>query len=267
MLHGKSEVNSDALRWVKTHEDIRQAIAQNVIAGIMALEGCEALGHDIEMIPLLYRLGIRMISLTWNGRTPFADGIAEEKTKGGLTTLGFRALGEMNRLGIIVDLSHLSQAGFWDVVSSTTHPVVASHTNCRALCDHPRNFTDRQIKALAQNGGVMGLVLFPGFVDLENPTITRAVDHVIHVAELVGIEHVGIGTDLVEKFLRDDLASSEGIGTPTSSDSQVCIEGCGRIRELSNLTAEMVRRGLSKKDIRAVLGNNFLRVFQDVLSQ
>ena len=266
-LYADTEEDPSVVHWVRTYDDIETALAAGKVAGIISFEGCEALGRDVGLIPLFYRLGVRMISFTWNRRTTFADGIAETGTGGGVTTLGLKALQEINRLGIVMDVAHISEAGYWDVLNNTTQPVIVSHANCRAVCDSPRNLNDEQIKALAKNGGVMGIMLIPRFVDPDEPTVARVVDHIIHVADLIGVEHIGLGSDLVEESLQGmtsaELASERLF--PTHAEDQLVIEGCRYVHEFPNLTAEMIRRGFSKEDTKAVLGGNFLRIFREIL--
>ena len=145
-------------------------------------------------------------------------------------------------MNMVVDVSHINEACFFDVMKTTTQPVVASHSNARGIYDHPRNLSDEQIKALAENGGVMGLLVHPGIIDPKLPTLSRCVDHIAYVADLVGIEHIGIGTDLLE----DDLAVpvTEFMAKQAMIDIEVLrngIPGLGRIDELPNLTTEMVQ--------------------------
>ncbi len=130
----------------------------------MTVEGGEPLEGEIRILRVLYRLGVRGLGLTWNNRNELADGVGEDRTGGGLTSLGRQVVQEMNRLGMFVDVSHLSEPGFWNVMELCTAPVIASHSNCSAVWNHPRNLTDRQIKAIAEHGGVIGVNLVPDFV-------------------------------------------------------------------------------------------------------
>lgn len=258
------EEDSSQIAPTRSYADIQSVLKSGRIAAVLALEGAEGLGSDVELWRTLRRLGLRVASLTWNRRTAFGDGIGERETGGGLTYQGFASIREMNRLNILVDVSHLSERGFFDVLKTTTQTVVASHSNAKAVCGHPRNLTDDQIRALAANGGVMGLLLHPGMIDPDDATVSRAVDHIAYVADLVGVEHVGLGADYSDEF----LASLPTIGQEALMPAELLkarVQGCGQIEEIPNLTVEMVRRGFSESDILKVLGENYLRVFRKVL--
>jgi membrane dipeptidase len=248
-----------------SYADIEAALAGNKIAGILGLEGVEGLGNDLELLHTLYRLGVRVVSLTWNRRTAFADGTGEQGTGSRLTRLGFEAVREMNRLNILIDVSHAAERGFFDILETTRQTVIASHSNARGIYDHPRNLSDDQIRALAENGGVMGLLVHPGIIDPENPTLSRCVDHIAYVADLVGIEHVGIGCDLCEDYIGETAGMLAQEALVSQEFLQSVIQGCGRVEELPNLTGEMMRRGFSEDEIAQVLGQNFMRVLQKVL--
>lgn len=260
------EENSTLIAPAKSYQEIKQVVAEGKIAAVLAIEGVDGFGNDLDLFHTFYRMGVREISLTWNRRNSFADGTGEQETRSGLTKLGFAAIKEMNRLNILVDVSHINQTCFFDVLNTTTKPVIASHSDVKAIYDHPRNLSDDQIRALAANGGVMGLLLHPGILDPKQPNLSRAVDHIAYVADLVGIDHIGLGPD----FMEDALASAINIMNPGSammaaSDLSAVVENCGRSEELPNLTAELIRRGFSEEDIRKILGENFLRIYKQVL--
>ena len=148
----------------------------------------------------------------------------------------------MNRLGILIDLSHASEITFYDVLDVTTKPVIVSHSSARALCDHPRNLTDEQIKALAAKGGVVQVCLYPHFVSKKvQPDVLDAIEHINHIVRLVGIQHVGIGTD----FDGDDTEK---------------LIGCKASNELINITVELLRQGYTAEDLSKIWGDNLLRV-------
>src|SRR5690606_18091304 len=138
-------------------DQIRSTIQSGRIALVLALEGCEPIGHSLDLLDTFYRLGVRIASMTWNRRTMMADGVGEQDAGGRLTTLGLEAVTEMERLGMIVDVSHLSETGFWHLASVATKPFVASHSSCRALQAHPRNLTDEQIRAVADSSGFVAI--------------------------------------------------------------------------------------------------------------
>lgn len=227
--------------------DIHRIVDSGRTAAILAIEGGEAIDGDLAVLRSLYRLGVRLITLTWNQRNDLADGVMESRTRGGLTTLGLEVVREMNSLGMVVDVSHISDAGFWDVIDTTTQPVIASHSNCRALCDHPRNLTDDQIRALGKNGGVVGVTFPLNFVDPAKPNLERLLDHVNHVVELVGPQHVGLGSDF------DGFNAS--------------LEGVEDASKLPSITEGLLKRGYRDEDILLILGGNYLRVLGTVFRE
>jgi membrane dipeptidase len=200
----------------------------------------------------LYALGLRALGLTWARRTMVADGNLEEGTGGGLTHFGREVVRECARLGILIDVSHLSPAGFWDVLRLATGPVIASHSNARALCDHPRNLTDDQLRVLAETGGVVGLNAYSAFVHPTEPSLDRLLDHAEHMGSIMGAGHVGLGFDLPE-YLPDDDGSR--------------LDGLRDLSDTPSLTAHLCDRGVTAAEIRSILGENWYRVWQDVLGQ
>jgi membrane dipeptidase len=246
-LYAEVEKFPDKITLARSYKDILNAVSNHKIAALPSFEGGEPLSGDLGILRMFYRLGLRVITLTWNQRNEIADGAGEQRTKGGLTEFGVETIGEMNRLGMIVDVSHLSDAGFYDVIATTSTPVIASHSNARAVCDHRRNLTDDQIRALAKNGGVMGMCFSPHFIDADerNQTLDRLLDHVDHVAQLVGCDHIGLGSDF------DGLS-----GIP---------RGLEDATKMPQITMGLMRRGYSDEDIRMILGGNYLRVLERVL--
>ncbi|HMK83285.1 MAG TPA: dipeptidase [Candidatus Bathyarchaeia archaeon] len=227
--------------------DVREAEKQGKIAAMLSIEGGEAVEADLGILRMLYKLGLRAMTLTWNERNQIADGAGEGRTKGGLTNFGVELVKEMNNLGMVVDVSHLNDAGFFDVIETTTKPIIASHSNCRAVCNHRRNLTDDMIKILADNGGVMGMNFAPSFVDenKENATLERVLDHVDHIVKVASVDNVGLGSDF------------DGIETTP--------KGLEDVTRMPYLTEGLLKRGYKEDDIRKVLGENFLRVFRQVI--
>ena len=187
---------------VHTGAELTRAIEQGRIALVLAIEGAEPIGHDLAILDSLFRAGVRMASMTWNRRTLLADGIGEQDTGGRLTGLGAEAVREMERIGMVLDISHLSETGFWHVVEVAGKPFVASHSSCRALQDHPRNLTDDQLRAVAASGGFVAINAFGPFLSA-SPDVHSYVDHVAHAVQLVGAEHVALGPDFI-----DDVAAT-----------------------------------------------------------
>ena len=157
-LYEEIEANGDEIELARSVGEIERINAAGKIAALLAFEGAEPLGLDLAALRLFHRLGLRMLSFAWMRRTAFGDGTWENDSRGGLTRLGRQAVREMNRLGIVVDVSHASDRTTWDILETATAPVIASHSNARALCDHPRNLTDEMIRAIAATGGLVGIV-------------------------------------------------------------------------------------------------------------
>lgn len=243
---------------------IDRALADGKIAAVLALEGCDGLRGDPAMLRVLYRLGVRMVSFTWNRRNEFADGTYGAENAGGLTDAGKTALKEMHDNGVICDVSHLADPGFWDVARLSQGPFIASHSNARAVFGHPRNLTDDQLRSLAESGGAVGLNFYGDFVDECNPTLDKLIDHLSHIADVIGIEHIGIGPDFLEGTLRD-LAKEAFKDTPY--DPAILdrwIPDCDAVEQLPAFTAAMLGRGFSESDIEMVLGGSFMRIFRTV---
>jgi membrane dipeptidase len=272
--------------------DIRQIAAAGKLAALIGLEGGYALDDRLENVERYYKLGVRYLSPAWSVSTSWAGSSGDEIGKRrGLTDFGKRVVGEMNRLGMMIDVSHVSDKAFWDIVTASTRPVIATHSACRAIVNVPRNLDDEMIRALAQTGGVVCVIFYPEFLEpgwsekrqrvdaeiaplvqrasgeergdaahkklardrvrreeyarrLPPVSLSRLVDHIDHIVKLVGVEHVGIGSDFdgVQAML-SDLAS---------------------VADLPNLTRELLRRGYSESDIEKILGGNMLRVMERV---
>jgi len=236
------------VRAVRSSSDIENAEKSGEIAALLNFEGGEFLEGSVECLRMFYKLGLRMLTLTWSDRNLLGDGAAYATSRGGLTPFGFEVLREAERLGILIDVSHLSEAGFWDVVEQSEAPFVASHSNCHKLLPHPRNLTDDQLRAIAEAGGLVGISLNPEYLtgSDEKADVSIVVDHIQHAVEVAGEEHVGIGTDF-------DSFGEEGP------------EPVSHIGRLPLLTCELLRRGMSGKTISKILGGNWLRVLRAVI--
>lgn len=194
--YNQIEKNSEFIGHVNCYSDLLENIKMKKISGLLTIEGGEALEGEISAIHTYYRLGVRSMTLTWNHRNELADGVAEEGSRGGLTNFGRQVVAEMEKLGMIVDISHLSERGFWDVAEMAKKPFIASHSNARAICDAPRNLRDEQLQAIAENGGVVGLNLFPPFLtENKNAEITDILRHIYHMLSVMGEDHIALGSD------------------------------------------------------------------------
>ena len=265
-LFTEIEDNSNEIEVALSASDIQRINARGKIAVVVALEGAEPSGQDLSTLRLFHRLGLRMVSLTHARRTLFGDGNFENETRGGLSRAGRRAVQEMNRLGIIVDLTHASDQTAWDILEASTKPVIASHSNARAVRHHPRNLTDDMIRAIAAKGGVVGAVAVPNFVSEGEPTISKWVDHVEYIVKLVGIDHVGVGTDFFHYGW--SVGAAPGIAEsdwgPRSGYVRSEFAGMQNPADLPGLTAELRKRGFSEADLRKLYRDNYLRLMAAV---
>lgn len=214
----------------------------------------------MEHLRNFYHLGLRAMQITWNLRNDLADGIKEEETRGGLTRFGVSVVKEMNRLGMLIDLAHISRAGYFHVLDVAEGPVCCSHSNCRKLNLHPRTIDDEQIKALAQTGGVIGINAISTQVAEKNATLDKLVDHISYMADLVGTEHVGLGLD----FVKNDGALHPDDELFNSGENKLLPE-LENEEDLLNLTDRLLKRGFKEIEITKILGGNFLRVLKQVL--
>jgi len=245
VLYGECEKNSRDMVPVISYEEIIRANENDRVAALLSIEGADVIEGRISMLRVFYRLGVRMVGLVHHLRNLLADGVTDRRTGGGLSEMGVQAVEELNRLGVLIDVSHMNDEGFWDLMEVTGKPVIASHSNSRAVCDHPRNMTDEMIKALAEGGGVMGMNFAPSFVHPVHATVQGVVDHIDHIVELVGPCHVGLGSDF------------DGITrTPV---------GLEDVSKMPRITAELAKRGYSDPDIRKILGENHLRLIKTVV--
>jgi membrane dipeptidase len=281
----------ETLEMASTVADIRRIAKKRKIAALMGIEGGHAIENSLRTLRMFYKLGIRYMTLTHSNTNDWADSSGDindstVKHHNGLNDLGREVVREMNRIGMMVDVSHVSDKTFFDVVEVSRAPVIASHSSCRALANHPRNMTDEMLKATARNGGVVMINFYDGFLDprkVELAARTRAaredfakqfpddtkrvqeevekfrkandlgktplsilIDHIDHIAKVAGIDHVGIGSDF------DGVPLT---GLP---------EGMEDISKLPNITYELMKRGYSDVNIKKVLGENFLRVMSRV---
>ncbi|MDQ2855327.1 MAG: membrane dipeptidase [Acidobacteriota bacterium] len=282
------ERHPNDLMFATTAADIRRAKKSGKIAALMGIEGGHAIENSLPTLREFYRLGVRYMTLTWNNTNDWADAGRGEKKHNGLSDFGKDVVREMNRLGMLVDVSHVSDQTMSDALDVSKAPIIASHSSARALSNVPRNIPDDLLRRIAKNGGVIQVNFYSVFVDaatvspqsaerdrrvkaqqeainekykddpermaeesdkLEaaNPLpplpIGKLIDHIDHIAKVAGIDHVGIGADF-------DGANDMP-------------EGAQDVSMLPNITYELLKRGYSEKDIRKILGENFLRVFAE----
>lgn len=252
-LYWTEEQNPEDFKIATTTGEIRRAITDKQIAAIPSIEGAYSLEKH-NAIGLLHQyndLGIRMIGFNWNFSNALGEGADEvygnpERTpsEGGLTAIGAEVAEEMNRIGMIIDVSHMSRNTFWDVIEISEAPILASHSGVNALKDHQRNLTDEQLLALKENGGVISIVFYPAFIT-DNATgfVSDVVDHIDYAVDLIGIDHVGLGSDFDGATLPSDLENAA---------------------DMSRITEELIIRGYTTQEIEQILGGNILRVMEEV---
>ncbi|MFH8574068.1 dipeptidase [Streptomyces sp. NPDC017993] len=267
--HTLAEGNAEHVRLCLDGDDIDAALAEGRIALVLALESAPGVDADIELFHTLYRLGVRVASIAHWGRSALGDGSGEDATGSRLTSDGAAALAELERLGVVFDISHLGAAGVAHALELATRPVIASHSAARALCDHHRNLTDEQIRGVAATGGVVCVNFVPDFLatEQERQTIDRIVDHIEHISALVGIEHVGIGPDFLREVAADITPPCCDGGDYTGVALDASLPGLDGPAELPALTEAMLKRGLEENDIRAVVGGNVQRLFRAQLGR
>lgn len=275
----------ERVRFAGNGRDLAAARAAGAIAGIPGIEGGHSIEESLDRLRELFEHGVRVLTLVWNNHLPWIRSCRDGATASipaGLSSFGREVVGTMNELGMLVDLSHAGERSFHDAIEASTRPVIASHSGCRRLHDHPRNLTDDQLRALAGNGGVVGIPFCVAFLSREaqeedarlretpdyralsgrNDTelfleqgrflqrraaplpIDRVVDHVLHAAEIAGIDHVGLGSDY------------DGIGrTPAGLEDASCY---------GTLADRLRERGLGSEDVEKVFWRNMQRVFESV---
>ena len=286
-----AERHPDLWELATSAADARRIAAAGKMAAFTGLEGGYAIDDKLENVARYYEMGVRYMSPAWTVSTDWAGSSGDSGANRGLSEFGKQVVREMNRLGMMVDVSHVSDPTFWDIVQTSTKPVIATHSGCRAIANVPRNLSDEMIKGLAKTGGVVNVIFYPEHLEpgwsekkkkidteiaplvqraseeekgdavhkkmardrvrretfakrLPPVTVSRLVDHIDHIVKLVGIDHVGIGSDF------------DGVQSTLSDLPDVAA--------LPNLTRELLRRGYSEEDIHKILGGNMLRVLEEL---
>jgi len=287
-IHNAINSNSNCAELALTADDADRIAKSGKHAIYIGIENGYAIGQDLSEIGRFYDLGARYITLCHVKNNDICDSSNDTTEHNGLSEFGRKVVQEMNRIGMIVDISHISDKSFYDVLEVSSVPVIASHSCARAVCDNPRNLSDEMLQALAEKGGVIQVAIYTEYVKTPGPnpereaaekalndkypnynqmteeekklvlqehyelkqkyprklaTVSDFIDHIDHIVNLIGIDHVGIGTDF------------DGGGE---------LEGLRNVSQLPNITKELLRRGYSKKDIQKIWSGNFLRVFREV---
>jgi membrane dipeptidase len=263
-LYRAVDDDPDELALVRDEQELDAALASGRIGLLLSMEGAEPLGYDPSLVDVFWRLGVRLFSLTWNRRNPFADGLGEE-TDGGLSGLGRELVDRLCRLSVVLDLAHASRGTFFDVLERAPEaPVVASHACCRAVFDTPRNLADDQLRALADHGGVLAVMGIPLGVDLVAPTLDRIVDHVDHAVAVMGAAHVGIGADFMAQIVAcgAEPAVQASSLMPAGASFGDAVPGFSGPDDYPALVAALERRGYAGEELESILGGNLLRVIR-----
>jgi membrane dipeptidase len=288
-IHKNVEKNSKMAEMASSPDDAYSLKKEGKIAAFIGVENGYPIGLDLSRVKEFYDLGARYITLCHSSNNDICDSSTDPKgaEHDGLSPFGYEVVKEMNRLGMMVDVSHISDKSFYDVINTSKAPIIASHSSCRSLCSSPRNLTDDMLLSLKANGGVIQICILSSYIKTPEPnpeldakmkelrdkygdisglsddqkkeyrtergeiqdkyrklaTVADVVDHIDHVVQVIGIDHVGIGTDF---------------------DGGGGVEGCKSVDQMKNITIELLRRGYSKKDIEKIWGGNIMRVFREV---
>ncbi len=247
---------------IKTKDQLKHCLKENKIGIILSFEGLDPIGNDIGLLRIFYELGVRAAGLVWSRRNYVADGCSfspvEEGQRGGLSKFGVKVVKRLEELNMLIDVSHLNDEGFWDIIQFTNKPFIASHSNARSLHGRMRNLTDEQIQAIAKRNGVIGINAYKSIAGVgegDDP-IKKLADHIEHMVKLVGASHVGYGFDLCNSYYESEMKFKF---EPHNSDS------LNSHAEAVLLTEEILKRGISEEDAKLIIGGNFLRVFNDIL--
>jgi len=253
--------NSKVAALVESTADIRKAKQEGQVGIILGFQNVGPLEVDLSLLPIYHRLGVRIIQLTYHFRDVCGDG-CKEPANSGLSLFGAELIKRMNDMGMVVDLAHVGERTCLDAIKVSRYPAIASHSNVYSRVPTHQNKRDGTIKALAEKGGVIGITGFPRLLE-PNPTLDILLDHVDYVAQLVGIDHVGIGLDFAEGWPDSPVHRKRLL----EIDGQIYDwpEGIETVSKWPNITQGLVARGYSDDDVEKIVGGNFLRVFEQVI--
>lgn len=277
----------DQIELATSAHDIQRIVDEKKIAAVLTIEGGHQIDNDLAVLRMYRRMGIMAMTLTHFRNTDWADSSTDKPEHNGLTDFGKQVVREMNRIGMMVDISHVSDKTFYDAVAVSTKPVIASHSSCRALSDVPRNMTDDMLRALAKNGGVVGVNFAAAFLNQQDadelkqkvssesdvpPNVTGAALDQIAAKEYfddkrdykVGHATVQDAANCIDHVVKIAGIDHVGIGSDFDGISLVP-RGLEDVSKMPNLTAELLKRGYSENDIKKVMGGNFLRVIREVV--
>lgn len=257
-----AEGNSDVVALCRTGAELDATLAAGRIALVLALEGCPQIDDDIELLQTMARLGVRIASFTHYGRTMLADGSAEDATGGRLTRAGADAVALLEQLGVLVDVSHVGRASVEHILELAARPIVATHSSAYAVHRHHRNLTDDQLRGIAATGGVIGVNFFAGFLTDEKPRIEHLVEHIAHIVDVAGEDHVGLGSDFIAEVLEEKVPPCDRPLILEGANTEILVPGLEGPVGLPLVTDALLRHGFSEPVIRKILGANFIRVLE-----
>jgi membrane dipeptidase len=259
-VHAFARRHPDRLLLATTAADVRRAKAEGKVALLIGVEGGHAIQNDLAKLDTLAALGVRYLTLTWNNGLDWAGAAAgqvdprtgQRTPSGGLSDFGRQVVRRMNELGLLVDISHVSKATFWDAIAESKLPVIASHSSAQALNPHVRNMDDEQLRAVARNGGVVNVNFYAAFIRTSGKAgdpvpFSVLIDHIDHIAKVAGVDHVGLGSDF------------DGV-------SQLP-EGVRDVTDLVYIAQGLLDRGYSDADVTKMLGGNMLRVMEQAIDR
>lgn len=267
------EKRPDLFLKVRSHGDLQRAHQQRKVGVIFSFEAATMLEHKVERIEQFRNLGVRIMQLTYNRRSPFAVGCLDGDEQG-LTELGREAVAKMNKLGVALDLSHANTKTIAEGITTSKKPPIVSHSGCRSVHLHPRNLEDREMKALANKGGVMGVYMLPYLTPSpKQPTLDDYMRHMEHALKICGEDHVGIGTDVpFRRVTESDLEGlrkqleqrkAAGVSAP-GEDRPPYIPDLNTPRKIEIVVDALLKRGYTSRIVEKVLGANFKRVFAEI---
>ncbi|WP_432665717.1 membrane dipeptidase [Wukongibacter baidiensis] len=256
--------SKDILKVIKNHEDYAN-VEDTRIKVLIGMEGLSHIDTNIILLQQYYELGVRHASLTWNEENKLATGILGNR-KRGLTPYGRSAIKKIEELGMLFDVSHLNDRSFWDAVDIVSKPIIASHSNARALCTHDRNLDDLQLKSIADSGGIIGVNSFRSFVheSRSKQNIDGLVAHIKYIANLIGIDHVAFGFDFCD-FINDTTMNH--FNDPASLKPGAGVDGLNDVSQVNQLITVLRNSGFSKNEIEKIAYKNYDRVIKAVLKQ
>ena len=243
-FYSEYSVNKDKLILITNKYDVEKVINEKKVGAVLSIENGSSIEGNLDNVDYFFDRGIRIMSITWNFENDLGSG-AKTVNDTGLTILGKDYIKRLNKKNILVDVSHVSEKSFYDVVNISNKPIIATHSCAKKLCNHPRNLTDDQIKKIAESGGTIGICFYNEFLSEKNiATVDDIVNHIEYIAELVGIDYVSFGTDFQEK--------------------EKCPDGIHRVLDFDKIFDNLRNRGVKEDDIEKIAGENFERVLKNI---